>query len=472
MPKRRTKIVCTIGPASQSPQVMRGLIQAGMNVARLNFSHGSHQDHARTVSTLRSVSAELGTRVAILQDLSGPKMRIGTIAGDEAELKARQRFTLTSRDIPGDGRAVSVNTPELIESLEPDDRILLADGELELRVRKVAGGEAECEVVAGGLLRSKKGITAPGVKLRRTVPTEKDLTDLEFGIAQEVDWVAQSFVRTPEELQRLKSIIRDRKADIPVIVKLEKREAAERFREIIDAADGVMVARGDLGLEVGLKEIPYLQKQIIRYATQVGKPDITATQMLESMIANPRPTRAEATDIANAVFDGTDAVMLSGETAIGKYPVEACRTMAEIAAAAEEHIDYVEQFRTNPLIPGADIQEAIGHAASDTALRIGASMIICCTRSGKTAATVAKYRPHARIAVASPFEKTLLRTILFWGTRPIKMELAHDTDRMIDEAKQAVLKAGPAQKGEKVVIVAGIPIDEPGTTNMIKADVL
>lgn len=469
---RRTKIVCTIGPASHSPETIGALIEAGMNVARLNFSHGSPQEHAGFITRLKTVSNRLGARVTILQDLSGPKMRIGKLVEEPIELAPNSQFILTTRQVMGDQTAVSINDPTLVEALKPGDRILLADGELELRVRAKTETDIHCEVIVGGELKSNKGINAPGVALTTPVPTQKDIADVIFGIQHGVDWVTQSFVRNAGELRVLRTIIRQNGSDVPIIAKIEKREALDDLDGLIAEADGIMIGRGDLGLEIPIQEVPLAQKEIIKRANLAGKPVITATQMLESMLENPRPTRAEVTDIANAIFDGTDAVMLSGETAIGKYPVAATRTMAEVAVATEAHVDYMEQFRRKPIIRGDDIPDAIAHAACHTALAIGAKVIICCTRSGQTARLVAKYRPHATIAVVSPYENTLQRMMLLWGTYPIGIGLAENTDEMIAKAKGAVLASGLAQKGERVVIVAGIPVDVPGTTNIIKAGVL
>jgi len=472
MTTRKTKIVCTIGPATRSPAKIEELIHAGMNVARLNFSHGSYEDHGATVAMIRAASKKVGVPVAILQDLSGPKMRTGNLATDKVQLVAGQPFILTERDVPGDASAVTIACPGLVESVSRGSKLLLGDGELELRVEKVNDRDIHCIVVDGGMLGSRKGICAPGVFLRQTVPTDKDLRDLAFGLEQNVDWIAQSFVRTADEIRALRKVIRQTGATTPIIVKLEKREALDDLDGIIRAAAGVMVARGDLALEIGFREMPAVQKQILRRATELGKPDITATQMLESMITNPRPTRAEVTDIANAIFDGTDAVMLSGETAVGAYPIQACRMMAEIAETAEEHIDYVEQFRSSSRATNLTIEEAIGHGACDTALKINASLIICCTRTGRTANIVAGYRPPAPIAVVSPYETTLLRTMPLWGTRPVFSPHAENTDAMIEQAKHAVLAAGLAKKGDRVVVVAGAVVDKPGTTNTIKADIL
>ncbi len=472
MKRKRTNIVCTIGPASSSPEMLHSLIDAGMNVARVSFSHGSHADHAQTIARLKTASKQLGVRIPILQDLSGPKMRIGKFLDEQVELSPNARFTLTTREVIGDHATVSISYPELVADVKPGNRILLADGEIELCVISTTSTDIICEVIAGGVLRSNKGISVPGISLQTPIPTPKDLEDLRFGIQHGVDWIAQSFIRNAAELQHLKSILAQHGSDIPIVAKLEKREALDDLNNILAEADGVMVARGDLGLEVPLPEVPLLQKEIIRRANLVGKPVITATQMLESMIVNPRPTRAEITDIANAIFDGTDALMLSGETAIGRYPADAVRTMAQIATATEATIDHVEHFKSQPFTLEENVPDAIAHAACHTAIEIGAKVIICCTRTGQTARLVAKYRPSAPIAVVSPYEVTLRRVGLFWGAFPISIEFAPDTDTMIASAKQAVLKSGLAQMGERVVIIAGVPADAPGTTNMIKADVL
>jgi pyruvate kinase len=452
--------------------MLRSLIEAGMDVARVSFSHGSHADHAQTIAHLKTVSKQLGVRIPILQDLSGPKMRIGKFLDEPIELSPNARFTLTTREVIGDLDAVSINYPELVADVKPGNRILLADGEIELSVISTTSTDIICKVIAGGLLRSNKGISVPGISLQTPIPTPKDVEDLRFGIDHGVDWIAQSFIRSAADLQNLKSILQHHDSDIPIVAKLEKREALDDLDNILVEADGVMVARGDLGLEVPLPEVPLIQKEIIKRANLVGKPVITATQMLESMIVNPRPTRAEITDIANAILDGTDALMLSGETAIGKYPSDAVRTMAEIAMTTEATIDHVEHFKRQPMTLEDTVPDAIAHAACHTSIEIGAKVIICCTRTGQTARLVAKYRPPAPIAVVSPYEATLQRVGFFWGAFPISIEFAPDTDTMIASAKQAVLKSGLAQMGDQVVIIAGIPADVPGTTNMIKVDIL
>lgn len=470
--ERRTKIVCTLGPASETPSMIESLIHAGMNVVRINASHGNPEGHARLITNVRAVAQKLDAYVPILLDLTGPKMRIGNIAAGSATLRAGDSFIITSRAVPGDWKEVSINYPALVTDVGVGDRILMGDGEIELRVRGKTVTDVECEVVVGGELRPNKGANVPGIKLRETVPTEKDLVNVDFGIAHGVDYFALSFVRSVEEVRRLRWVLREKGVDIPIIAKIEKREALENLEEIMDAADAVMIARGDLGLEMPIQQVPLIQKEVIKKALEMSKPVITATQMLESMIQNPRPTRAEAADIANAVFDGTDAVMLSGETASGKYPIEAVRTMAEVAEASEARIEYAARFAQVAVDETKSIPEAVAHAACFMALEIGARVILCCTRSGQTALYVSNYRAPTKIAVISPHEPTLKRTMLFWNTTSVKIAPLKDTDAMIQAAKDAVVAAGVAQRGDRVVVVAGVPVDVPGTTNMIKADVL
>lgn len=469
---RRTKIVCTLGPASNSPDVIEQLLDSGMNVVRINMSHGTHNEHAETIGRVRAAASKLGLHVPILSDLTGPKMRIAMLAGGSVDLKAGDTFSLTSRDVPGDSSIASINYAPLVEDVNPGDRILMGDGEMELRAVSKTQTDLRCEVVIGGELKSNQGINAPGVKLREEVPTTKDIADVRFGVEQNVDWFALSFVRYAREVQRLRELLTDHDADIPIVVKIEKIEALDNLDDILSAADGVMIARGDLGLEIPLAKVPLVQKDVIQMAIESGRPVITATQMLESMINNPRPTRAEAADVANAVFDGTDAVMLSGETAIGKYPVEAVRTMAQVAAASEARIDYGARLESEMLHEHGPIAEAIAHAACSTAIEIDARVIICCTRSGQTARLVSRFRPPMPIAAVSPSPETLRRVGLYWNTLPVGTALHEDVDDMMDAAKAAVLSLGIAERGDNVVIVAGVPIAEPGSTNVIKGDVL
>jgi pyruvate kinase len=469
---RRTKIVCTLGPASDTPEKIEALIKAGMNIVRLNMSHGTHERHRATIRAVREVADRLGVFVPVLLDLCGPKMRIGAFAAGSVTLRTGDDFTLTTRDVEGDWTIVSIKYAPLVEDVAVGKRILLGDGEIELEVKSKTDDEIRCGVVIGGELKSNKGVNAPGVQLRESVPTSRDLADVDFGLAEGVDWFALSFVRRVDEVEKLREFITSKGADVPVVVKIEKKEALDNIDGLLDAADGMMVARGDLGLELPFEQVPLIQKDLIRKAMQTVKPVITATQMLESMIDHPRPTRAEAADVANAVFDGTDAVMLSAETASGKYPVAAVRSMADVLLASETRIDYTRRFTRARPRESRSVPEAIAFAACTLAVETGAKVIISCTRSGQTALQVSNNRPDAKIAVVSPNPATLNQTMLYWHTHPIKIRMAADTDAMIEEAKRVVLDAGIAGAGDPVVIVAGVPIDVPGTTNMIKADVL
>jgi len=472
MNSRRTKIVCTLGPASRDTGTIERMLEAGMDVVRINMSHGTHDEHTDTIMRVRETAKRKDRHVPIMMDLTGPKIRIGAFGAGAATLIAGAQFTLTTRPVSGDASGVSINYPPLVADVGVGDRVLMGDGEIELRVKSKTNSDLVCDVVAGGELKSNKGVSTPGAKLREEVPTAKDLDDVRFGLAQGIDYFALSFVRFPREVQRLRECLRKNGADTPVVVKLEKKEAIENLDEILKASDAVMVARGDLGLDIPLEEVPLVQKDCIQRAVAAGRPVITATQMLESMIEHPRPTRAEAADVANAVFDGTDAVMLSGETAVGKFPVEAIGVMARIATASEARIDYAARLGQCETPRHRPVAEAIAHAACHTAIGLDASVIICCTRSGQTARLVSRYRPPVPIAAVSPSEETLRRSTLFWGTIPVAAFFENNVDRMVAHAKAAVRKAGLGREGDRVVVVAGVPIDEPGTTNVVKAEIL
>ncbi len=471
--ERQTKIVCTIGPATDMASMIRQLMKAGMNVARLNFSHGTREQHARVIKLIREISAELHIPIAILQDLSGPKIRTGLMGDDSAVLPLGAVFTLASDEILGDESRVSISYfSTLAEKLKPDDRVFLADGSIQLGIINVDKDGIRCEVVAGGELRSRQGINIPGVSLGIPAVTEKDLTDLVFGIDQGVDFVALSFVQRASDIAIVRDAIQNKGQDIPIIAKIEKHEALDNIDEIIDEADGIMIARGDLGVEIPLEQVPVVQKMIISKAGIKGKPVITATQMLESMMEHATPTRAEVTDVANAIFDGTDAVMLSGETAIGRYPVQAVEMMDKIARCTEDALPYEEILRQSRAAISNTIPDAISHAACYTALDIGAKAIICCTQSGYTARMVAKYRPEPTIIAVTPLEKTFRRLALSWSVLPLKIDQTEDTDDIMEKAKIATKEAGMVTAGDTVVITAGVPIGVPGKTNIIKADVI
>jgi len=470
MPK--TKIVCTIGPASRSPETLAELIAAGMSVARLNFSHGSHSEHAAVISDLRRLSAELGRPVAILQDLGGPKIRVGPIAGGTVMLETGSPFTLTSRRVPGDAGEVSISYPALPRDVRRGDALLLADGAIELRVTGVTAQDIKCRVIVGGPLSSHKGINLPSRSLPLPGLTDKDERDLAFGIRQKVDYVALSFVRSAEDILRAKRLMAKRKCDIPLVAKIEKHEALDNIGEIIPLVEAVMVARGDLGVEIPLESVPGVQKWLISRTNASGKPVITATQMLRSMVENPRPTRAEVADVANAVLDGTDAVMLSEETAIGRYPVESVRMMARVAEDAERIFPHADWARRRRGDSGKSLSEAVAHSACNLADEIGAAAIISFTQSGLTARLVAKYRPGCPILALTPLPETQRRLSLVWGVTPVMASGLKTTDEMINRAFEAARKSGLAKRGQKVVITAGVPLGVPGKTNLVKAEVL
>jgi pyruvate kinase len=469
----RTKIVCTIGPASRSPQILRGLILAGMNVARLNFSHGTHAEHLAALREIRRLSRALNRPVAVLQDLSGPKIRVGEVAGGVVTLRPGARFTLTSRRVAGDDKEVSVSYPRLPAEVRPGDPLLLSDGALELVVVRRTVHDIVCRVITGGPLGSHKGINLPSRSLKVPSLTAKDRKDLAFGIRHGVDYVALSFVRSPGDILEARRFIESRGASIPIVAKIEKHEALERIDEIVSVADAVMVARGDLGVETPLENVPQIQKMLIRKSNQSGKPVITATQMLRSMVDSPRPTRAEVTDVANAVFDGTDAVMLSEETAVGGYPVEAVRTMVKVAEDAEAAFPYEAWTRKwSAEKPVRTMADAVALSACTLAESIRAACLITFTSSGSTARLVSRYRPACCIAAPTPRSRTYRRLALVWGVVPILSRRLGTADGMIRQARRSVLAARIARKGQNVVITAGVPLGVEGTTNLIKAEKL
>ncbi len=468
----RTKIVCTIGPASRSPKILKKLIQGGMNVARLNFSHGTQSEHLEVIERIRSLAAKSGKPVAILQDLAGPKIRIGKIKAGIITLESGALFTLTNQQNFGDEKRVSISYPDLPKDVKPGDTLLLSDGALELEVLEATDQDVRCRVIIGGSLSSFKGINLPSRSIKAPSLTKKDKEDLAFGIEKEVDYVALSFVRSAMDVTVARNFIEKRGSAIPIIAKIEKHEALENIDEIIHVVDGIMIARGDLGVETPLEKVPLVQKLLIQKSNQAGKPVITATQMLRSMVDSPRPTRAEVTDVANAVLDGTDAVMLSEETAIGKFPVESVATMARIAEDAESGFPFETwTYRLGP-ISEKSLPEAVGYAACNLAESINASSIITFTQTGSTARLVAKYRPRRPILAMTPLEKTYRRLELVWGVVPFLSETMKNTDEMIDRAFKIALQSGIVKRGQIVVITAGVPVGVPGTTNLIKAEVL
>ncbi|MFQ6014629.1 MAG: pyruvate kinase [Anaerolineae bacterium] len=468
----RTKIVCTIGPACQSEERLRAMIQAGMDVARFNFSHGDHPTHTRDVALVRRLAEEEGQVVAIMQDLQGPRIRIGNIAAGSAILREGATFTLTSEQVPGDETEVTLPHPQVPPEVKAGHRILLDDGLLELEVQETDEREIRCRVVTGGVLKPRKGVTLPQSTLTLPALTEKDKEDLAWGLIHEVDYIALSFVRSAADIEELRGWLADHEAEIPIIAKIEKHEAVANFDEILAASDAVMVARGDLGLETPAEEVPIYQKMIINKANAAGKPVITATQMLDSMIRNPRPTRAEASDVANAILDGTDAVMLSGETAVGKYPVEAVKTMARLALTTERNFPYQERVRQASIAPSLSVTDAISQATCEIANELGAQAIITSTRSGRTAQAVAKYRPATPIVATTSEPRTRRRLALVWGVEPLLIPHSDSTDETMTNAVSAARQAGLVKGGDKVVITAGVPPGIAGHTNILKVHVV
>jgi len=458
---RRTKIVCTIGPASSSDKMLEGLIRAGMNVARLNFSHGDHPSHRRVIRKIRQLERKLGKPIAILQDLPGPKIRIGAVAGDRVRLPTRRPFVLTTKKILGSESAVSVSFPGLTRAVKKGDPILLGDGEIELEALQVGDHEVKCRIIVGGILGSHKGIHFPRTSLNIRALTHADKKDLAFGIANDVDMIALSFVRNSQDILYARREMQKRGAKIPIIAKIEKHEALDNLDGILKNVDGIMVARGDLGLEIAQQRIPAMQKMMIRDANHLGKPVITATQMLRSMVDSPLPTRAEATDVANAVLDGTDAVMLSEETAVGRFPLEAVRLMGRIVDQAETLLPAVAREASN------EVAALMAQAACVTAERVQARAIVVPTRSGSTARRVARHRPRVPIIALTPDETVRRRLSLVWGVTPLTIAWFTDTDALLGGFRDPVRRTGLVPEGAPVVLTAGWPISRPGITNLV-----
>jgi len=466
---RKTKIVCTIGPASESLENTKKLIQAGMNVARLNFSHGDYEEHGNRIKTIRQASRELGKTVAILLDTKGPEIRLGKLKEEPIELVQGETITLTTEEILGDVHRIPVTYKELPNDVHVGSTILIDDGLIGLKVLDVQGTEIKCEIVNSGPIKSKKGVNVPGVAISMPGITEKDAADIRFGIEQNIDFIAASFVRRASDVLEIRELLeRYNGRHIQIISKIENQQGVDNLDEILEVSDGLMVARGDLGVEIPAEEVPLVQKIMIEKCNRAGKPVITATQMLDSMQRNPRPTRAEASDVANAIFDGTDAIMLSGETAAGKYPAESVQTMAAIAVRAESALRYREIFQKQASAQQTTVTEAISQAVANSALDLDAGAIITATESGYTARMVSKYRPKAPIVAVTPEEQVLRRLQLVWGVTPVLGRLAGSTDEMFDIAVEGALRSGIVHLGDTVIITAGVPVGRSGTTNLIK----
>lgn len=467
---RHSKIVCTIGPASNSPRIIMRLLRAGMDVARLNFSHGSHADHAHSIAMLRAAANEMRKPIAILADLQGPKIRTGALAGGgPVVLRAGQKFIITTARILGDSTRVNTTFAPLPREVHRGDRILLSDGLIELRVARVRGREVVCNVINGGALGEHKGINLPGIRLRVPALTPKDRQDLLFALKHGANYIAVSFVRRPEDVALAKALVRRARADTPIIAKLEKPEAIENLDTILRVADGVMVARGDLGVEMKPERVPVVQKMIIAKARECRRPVITATQMLESMTENPRPTRAEASDVANAIFDGSDAVMLSAETATGKYPVEAVDMMARIIEETEGSItEFARPAPQERLKVAETVAELVCHASRELHMKL----IAVFTHSGFTARLISRYRPMVPIIAFSPEAETRRRMALVWGVRPKNIADVRKVDGLAEVAEKRLLEERLVRKGDIIGIIAGTPMGIRGTTNFMKFHVI
>jgi pyruvate kinase len=466
---RKTKIVCTIGPSSEAPEMLKKLIGAGMNVARLNFSHGDFEEHGSRMNNIRAVSKELGANTAILLDTKGPEIRTGKLKEEPIELIQDEHVVLTTEEILGDATRISITYADLPNDVNIGSTILIDDGLIGLKVVAVEGTEIKCLIVNGGTLKSKKGVNVPGVSISLPGITEKDRADIIFGIQQGVDFIAASFVRKAVDVMEIRSLLEEYNANhIQIISKIENQEGVDNLDEILQVSDGLMVARGDLGVEIPAEEVPLVQKMMIKKSNFAGKPVITATQMLDSMQRNPRPTRAEASDIANAIFDGTDAIMLSGETAAGKYPIESIQTMSRIAERAELALEYREMLVKQSLAQQTTVTEAISQSVANSALDLDARAIITATESGYTARMISKYRPKAPIIAVTPIPQVMRRLALIWGVVAVEGEVARSTDEMFEMAVDACVNAGHIHLGDLVVITAGVPVGRSGTTNLIK----
>jgi pyruvate kinase len=467
---RKTKIVCTIGPGSIVPAVLKQLLQAGMNVARINASHGTVEEHGEYIEIIRREAKKMKVPLAILLDLPGPKDRTGKTKKGGIKLREGAEFILTTRDVLGDDTQVSVDLPELPRHVKLGQGIFLDDGLIKLEVISISHDGVKCKVITGGRLYDNKGINVPGVKWETDSVTKEDWQHLEAGVAQGIDFVGLSFVHRPEDINEVREFLKQHASPAQIIAKIERSEALDNFDGILEACDGVMVARGDLGVQIPIQRVPIVQKDLVRKCNHVGKPVIVATQMLESMVDSPIPTRAEATDVANAIFDGADAVMLSEETAIGHYPVEAVKIMHLIALEAEAALPYDEMFASR----GKDLQpltdDAISYAACHTANQLGAMAVVAYTSSGSTARRVSKYRPRTRIVAVTPNDYIQRQLSLSWGVTAMRVPEPKKIIYMFSEAAAAICSAGIACKGDLVVVTAGLPIGQAGTTNMLKVE--
>ncbi len=465
---RKTKIICTIGPSSESEERLRELMLAGMNVARFNFSHGTHEEHKKKFDRVIKVSSELGVQVATMLDTKGPEIRLKDIEGGRTELVSGQKFILTTEDILGNSEKVAITYKNLKDDITVGTTILIDDGLIEMVVDAIEETDIICTVVNGGPISNHKGVNVPGAVLSMPYISEVDRSDIMFGCDMGFDFLAASFVRCREDILEVRKILDEHNSHMKIIAKIENMQGIHNLEDILTVSDGIMVARGDMGVEIPMEEVPVMQKRMIKLAEAQGKHVITATQMLESMIKNPRPTRAETTDIANAIYDGTTAIMLSGESAAGLYPVEAVKTMARIAERTEQDIDYNGRMKKRENIDGFDVTTAISHATCTIAMDLKAAAIVTVTISGFTAGMIARYKPNCPIIACSVSPRICRQLSLSWGVTPVWIARENTTDDLFEEAVRAVEEAGYVKKGDKVVLTAGVPLGVSGKTNMIR----
>ncbi len=464
----RTKIVCTLGPATSSEDTIQALVESGMSIARLNLSHGSLEEHKTAAQRVREVSERLSVPVGLMVDVPGPKYRTGPLSSGVVHLSGRDRLTLTSKDVVGTQEVVSVSPPGIHRGATVGSRVFLDDGLIELRVMDVVGKDVVCEVVRGGRLTERRGVTMPGSTPAQPFPSKQSIAGLEFAAALEADFVALSMVIEDENVHRARRILDDKGLDAFIVSKIERPEAVNRFESILAASDGIMVARGDMGVEVPIARVPMIQKDLIARSNEQGKPVITATQMLESMVRSPVPTRAEVTDVANAIFDGTDAIMLSGETSVGRYPVEAVKVMAEVALEAEAGLPYERMIVEKSQHLEAKTDDAISYDACHTAQRLDASLIVAFTESGSTAGRVSKYRPRTPILALTPNRRVERCLTMRWGVTPVTVRTIQTVEGFFALAEEYARKVGGVQPGSLIVLVAGLPIGVQGSTNLLR----
>ena len=470
---RKTKIICTMGPSTEKEGVLEKLMLAGMNVARFNFSHGDHEEQLGRLTKLRETRERLGLPVAALLDTKGPEIRLREFAEGKVMLKAGQTFTLTTEEVVGDEKRVSISYKNLPKDVSVGTHILIDDGLIAMTVKEVTDTDIICEVINGGKVSNKKGVNVPNVELSMDYVSPKDYKDIVFAVKEDFDFIAASFVRTAADVKQLRDILHEHGGDqIKIIAKIENNQGIQNIDQIIEAADGIMVARGDMGVEIPIEEVPIIQKMIIKKAYHAGKVVVTATQMLDSMMSHPRPTRAEATDVANAIYDGTSAIMLSGETAAGDYPVEAVETMVRIALRTEADINYISRLRARNTNEKPSITDAISHTACLMAGDLNATSIVTVTKSGRTARMISKYRPQSPIIGGCMSDKVCRQLNLSWGVIPLKVEEKQDADELFDHVLERSKEAGLIQEGDTVVLTAGVPLEIAGTTNLLKAHIV